>query len=82
MQTHLENPTRYHLRAAQRQQVRQYLTSALGRGPPSPPGPPPAPPAPHSPLALLHIGPGSEKEVRDEGIPAGGRRDGTRGVLR
>ncbi|NXV85491.1 TFE3 factor, partial [Calonectris borealis] len=65
VQTHLENPTRYHLRAAQRQQVRQYLTSALGRGPPSPPGPPPAPPAPHSPLALLHIGPGSEKEIDD-----------------
>ncbi|KAM9207959.1 LOW QUALITY PROTEIN: transcription factor E3-like [Leptosomus discolor] len=65
VQTHLENPTRYHLRAAQRQQVRQYLTSARGRGPPSPPGPPPAPPAPHSPLALLHIGPGSEKEIDD-----------------
>ncbi|XP_074713708.1 transcription factor E3-like [Strix uralensis] len=65
VQTHLENPTRYHLRAAQRQQVRQYLTSALGRGPPSPPGPPPAPPTPHSPLTLLHIGPGSEKEIDD-----------------
>ncbi|XP_075594843.1 transcription factor E3 [Balearica regulorum gibbericeps] len=65
VQTHLENPTRYHLRAAQRQQVRQYLTSALGRGPPSPPGPPPQPPAPHNPLALLHIGPGSEKEIDD-----------------
>ncbi|XP_057255916.1 transcription factor E3-like [Pezoporus wallicus] len=65
VQTHLENPTRYHLRAAQRQQVRQYLTSALGRGPPSPPGPPPAPPAPHSPLTLLHIGPGFEKEIDD-----------------
>ncbi|XP_039234757.1 transcription factor E3 [Pipra filicauda] len=66
VQTHLENPTRYHLRAAQRQQVRQYLSSALGRGgPPSPPGPPPAPPTPPSPLALLHIGPGSEKEIDD-----------------
>ncbi|XP_068780170.1 transcription factor E3 isoform X2 [Struthio camelus] len=68
VQTHLENPTRYHLRAAQRQQVRQYLSSALGRaagGPPSPPGPPAAPAAPHSPLALLHIGSGSEKEIDD-----------------
>ncbi|KAM6360727.1 LOW QUALITY PROTEIN: transcription factor E3-like [Pluvialis apricaria] len=81
VQTHLENPTRYHLRAAQRQQVRQYLTSALGRGPPSPPGPPPVPPAPHSPLALLHIGPGSEKEVRDGGSsPRRGGKDGTRGA--
>ncbi|XP_074874744.1 transcription factor E3, partial [Buteo buteo] len=26
---------------------------------------PPAPPTPHSPLALLHIGPGSEKEIDD-----------------
>ena len=68
VQTHLENPTRYHIRAAQRQQLRQYLSSARGRSPPSPPAPPPAaPPAaaapPHSPMALLHIGPGSEKEV-------------------
>lgn len=73
VQTHLENPTRYHIRAAQRQQLRQYLSSARGRSPPSPPAPPPAaPPAaaapPHSPMALLHIGPGSEKEVG-----AGGR---------
>lgn len=68
VQTHLENPTRYHIRAAQRQQLRQYLSSARGRSPPSPPAPPPAaPPAaaapPHSPMALLHIGAGSEKEV-------------------
>lgn len=70
VQTHLENPTRYHIRAAQRQQLRQYLSSARGRSPPSPPAPPPAaPPAaaapPHSPMALLHIGAGSEKEIDD-----------------
>ncbi|XP_069739290.1 transcription factor E3-like isoform X2 [Phaenicophaeus curvirostris] len=40
VQTHLENPTRYHLRAAQRQQLRRFLSS---RGPPSPPGAPPHP---------------------------------------
>lgn len=28
MQTHLENPTRYHIQQAQRQQVRQYLSTA------------------------------------------------------
>lgn len=30
VQTHLENPTRYHIQQAQRQQVRQYLSSAKG----------------------------------------------------
>ncbi|CAF87588.1 unnamed protein product, partial [Tetraodon nigroviridis] len=28
VQTHLENPTRYHIQQAQRQQVRQYLSTA------------------------------------------------------
>uniref|UniRef100_A0A3Q3A8X9 MiT/TFE transcription factors N-terminal domain-containing protein n=1 Tax=Kryptolebias marmoratus TaxID=37003 RepID=A0A3Q3A8X9_KRYMA len=27
VQTHLENPTRYHIQQAQRQQVRQYLSN-------------------------------------------------------
>lgn len=27
VQTHLENPTRYHIQQAQRQQVRQYLST-------------------------------------------------------
>ncbi|XP_057245196.1 transcription factor E3-like, partial [Malurus melanocephalus] len=64
VQTHLENPTRYHLRAAQRQQLRQYLSHARGRGGGgSPPGPPPAPPEPPQspPPALLH----HEKEIDD-----------------
>ncbi|KAM4879979.1 transcription factor E3-like [Sylvia borin] len=66
VQTHLENPTRYHLRAAQRQQLRQYLSHARGRGggasPPShaplaaPPEAPPSPP----PALLQH-----EKEIDD-----------------
>lgn len=30
MQTHLENPTRYHLQQARRQQVKQYLSTTLG----------------------------------------------------
>uniref|UniRef100_A0A3Q2XWQ7 BHLH domain-containing protein n=1 Tax=Hippocampus comes TaxID=109280 RepID=A0A3Q2XWQ7_HIPCM len=29
VQTHLENPTRYHIQQAQKQQVRQYLSSAI-----------------------------------------------------
>uniref|UniRef100_UPI0023ED33F4 LOW QUALITY PROTEIN: transcription factor E3-like n=1 Tax=Agelaius phoeniceus TaxID=39638 RepID=UPI0023ED33F4 len=73
VQTHLENPTRYHLRAAQRQQLRQYLSHAhRGAGPaapaaPPPPGPGPSPTQgpPRAPLsppqALLH----HEKEIDD-----------------
>ncbi|KAM9113505.1 transcription factor E3 [Pangshura tecta] len=30
VQTHLENPTRYHIQAAQRQQVKQYLSTTMG----------------------------------------------------
>ncbi|CAM4673628.1 unnamed protein product [Lepidochelys olivacea] len=30
VQTHLENPTRYHIQEAQRQQVKQYLSTAMG----------------------------------------------------
>uniref|UniRef100_A0A8C3BMM6 MiT/TFE transcription factors N-terminal domain-containing protein n=1 Tax=Cairina moschata TaxID=8855 RepID=A0A8C3BMM6_CAIMO len=69
VQTHLENPTRYHIRAAQRQQLRQFLGSARGRGPPSPP--PAAPPPPEDsggapPPNLLHGGEGGgEKEIDD-----------------
>uniref|UniRef100_A0A3P9P9L6 MiT/TFE transcription factors N-terminal domain-containing protein n=1 Tax=Poecilia reticulata TaxID=8081 RepID=A0A3P9P9L6_POERE len=29
VQTHLENPTRYHIQQAQRQQVRQYLSNTM-----------------------------------------------------
>ncbi|XP_030826614.1 transcription factor E3-like, partial [Camarhynchus parvulus] len=70
VQTHLENPTRYHLRAAQRQQLRQYLSHAHRGGgagsplsPSPPPGPPRAPPEPplSPPQGLLH----HEKEIDD-----------------
>ncbi|XP_043936336.1 transcription factor E3 isoform X1 [Protopterus annectens] len=30
VQTHLENPTKYHIQAAQRQQVKQYLSTTMG----------------------------------------------------
>ncbi|KAM9166941.1 LOW QUALITY PROTEIN: transcription factor E3-like, partial [Mergus octosetaceus] len=69
VQTHLENPTRYHIRAAQRQQLRQFLSSARG---PAPPAPPPAAPPPPTdtggppPPNLLHGGEGGgEKEIDD-----------------
>ncbi|XP_044539005.1 transcription factor E3 isoform X2 [Gracilinanus agilis] len=47
VQTHLENPTRYHLQQARRQQVKQYLSTTLGPKLASqaltpPPPPPPA----------------------------------------
>uniref|UniRef100_A0AAQ4QII9 MiT/TFE transcription factors N-terminal domain-containing protein n=1 Tax=Gasterosteus aculeatus aculeatus TaxID=481459 RepID=A0AAQ4QII9_GASAC len=42
VQTHLENPTRYHIQQAQRQQVRQYLSTAANQ---DRAGPPPS----HSP---------------------------------
>ncbi|KAM6289203.1 LOW QUALITY PROTEIN: transcription factor E3-like [Aegotheles albertisi] len=68
VQTHLENPTRYHLRAAQRQQLRQFLSSARGRGPPSPPAGPPQPPDPQSPPlgdAILHLPPLLPRQIDD-----------------
>ncbi|KAM3872290.1 transcription factor E3a [Diretmus argenteus] len=35
VQTHLENPTRYHIQQAQRQQVRQYLSTTLATAKPT-----------------------------------------------
>ncbi|KAM5220968.1 transcription factor E3 isoform 2-T2 [Ctenodactylus gundi] len=51
VQTHLENPTRYHLQQARRQQVKQYLSTTLGPKLASqaltpPPGPSSAQPLP------------------------------------
>ncbi|KAG7269960.1 hypothetical protein CRUP_026530 [Coryphaenoides rupestris] len=72
--THLESPTKYHIQQAQRQQVRQYLSTTLGgkaggqcpsqtpeRG--MPPGP--ATSAPNSPMALLTLSTNCEKEMDD-----------------
>ena len=73
VQSHLENPTKYHIQQAQRQQVRQYLSTTLGgkagsQCPSQPPehGMPPGPgsSAPNSPMALLTLSSNCEKEVR------------------
>ncbi|XP_055503634.1 microphthalmia-associated transcription factor-like isoform X1 [Leucoraja erinacea] len=77
VQTHLENPTKYHIQQAQRQQVKQYLSTTLGNKlsnqalsmPCSnqqgdhvmPPGNGSS--APNSPMAMLNIGSNCEKEV-------------------
>ncbi|XP_072539308.1 melanocyte inducing transcription factor a isoform X5 [Salminus brasiliensis] len=79
VQTHLENPTKYHLQQTQRHQVKHYLSSTLGAklspqassGPcPSQPpehGMPPGPgaSAPNSPMALLTLTSNCEKEMDD-----------------
>ncbi|CAL8338590.1 unnamed protein product [Lota lota] len=56
VQTHLENPTDYHLRQSQRQQVKEYLSTTYATKQPSPPpslvptgGSASAPPPLHSP---------------------------------
>ncbi|KAF7656866.1 hypothetical protein LDENG_00034720 [Lucifuga dentata] len=80
VQTHLENPTRYHIQQAQRQQVKQYLSTTLGNKavtqtlgvspvPQSSSAPEvttTASSAPNSPMALLNIG--SNKEEIDDVI--------------
>ncbi|KAE8297949.1 Microphthalmia-associated transcription factor Class E basic helix-loop-helix protein 32 [Larimichthys crocea] len=74
VQSHLENPTKYHIQQAQRQQVRQYLSTTLGgksgsqcsSQPPEhgmPPGPGSS--APNSPMALLTLSSNCEKEMDD-----------------
>ncbi|XP_042617639.1 transcription factor E3-like isoform X1 [Cyprinus carpio] len=76
VQTHLENPTKYHIQQAQRQQVKQYLSHTLGNKianqtlvtSPSPqPAPVLAPAAsstPSSPLAVLSLG-SNKEEIED-----------------
>lgn len=78
VQTHLENPTKYHIQQAQRQQVKQYLSTTLGNkavtqtlsvspAPQSSSAPevgPSASSAPNSPMALLNIG-SNKEEVRE-----------------
>uniref|UniRef100_A0A3Q1HH80 Transcription factor binding to IGHM enhancer 3b n=1 Tax=Acanthochromis polyacanthus TaxID=80966 RepID=A0A3Q1HH80_9TELE len=76
VQTHLENPTKYHIQQAQRQQVKQYLSTTLGNKavtqtlsvspvPQSSSAPevaPTASSAPNSPMALLNIGSNKEED--------------------
>ncbi|XP_077458843.1 melanocyte inducing transcription factor a isoform X2 [Stigmatopora argus] len=74
VQSHLENPNKYHIQQNQRQQVRQYLSNTLGgksgsQCPSQPPehGLPPGPgsSAPNSPLAHLTLTSNCEKEMDD-----------------
>ncbi|XP_030623011.1 microphthalmia-associated transcription factor-like isoform X5 [Chanos chanos] len=80
VQTHLENPTKYHIQQAQRQQVKAYLSTTLGAklgtqavSLPCPNqssdhgGMPPGPgnSAPNSPMALLTLNSNCEKEMDD-----------------
>lgn len=80
VQTHLENPTKYHIQQAQRQQVKAYLSTTLGGklgsqavSLPCPSqatdhgGMPPGPgnSAPNSPMALLTLNSNCEKEMDD-----------------
>ncbi|XP_069822997.1 microphthalmia-associated transcription factor isoform X3 [Dendropsophus ebraccatus] len=75
VQTHLENPTKYHIQQAQKQQVQQYLTAkhpskALSLPCPNQPGdhimpPGPGNSAPNSPMAMLTLSTTCEKEMDD-----------------
>ncbi|XP_040215021.1 microphthalmia-associated transcription factor isoform X9 [Rana temporaria] len=74
VQTHLENPTKYHIQQAQKQQVQQYLTTskhsnkALSLPCPNQPGDhmmPPGNSAPNSPMAMLTLSTTCEKEMDD-----------------
>uniref|UniRef100_A0A3Q2PY79 Transcription factor binding to IGHM enhancer 3b n=1 Tax=Fundulus heteroclitus TaxID=8078 RepID=A0A3Q2PY79_FUNHE len=76
VQTHLENPTKYHIQQAQRQQVKQYLSTTLGnkavtqslgvspvhQSSSAPEVGPSASSAPNSPMALLNIGSNKEED--------------------
>ncbi|XP_050972991.1 transcription factor E3a isoform X2 [Labeo rohita] len=78
VQTHLENPTKYHIQQAQRQQVKQYLSHTLGNkianqtlvksASPQPASAPELAPAasstPSSPLAVLSLG-SNKEEIED-----------------
>uniref|UniRef100_A0A3Q3MST6 Transcription factor binding to IGHM enhancer 3b n=1 Tax=Labrus bergylta TaxID=56723 RepID=A0A3Q3MST6_9LABR len=76
VQTHLENPTKYHIQQAQRQQVKQYLSTTLGniavtqtmgvspvqQSSSAPEVAQTASSAPNSPMALLNIGSNKEED--------------------
>jgi len=75
VQTHLENPTKYHIQQAQRQQVKQYLSTTLGnkvatqtlgvspvqQSNSAPEMGPSASSAPNSPMAHLNLGSNKEE---------------------
>ncbi|XP_071191244.1 transcription factor E3-like isoform X2 [Salvelinus alpinus] len=75
VQTHLENPTKYHIQQSQRQQVKEYLSTTLGNkvapqilgvspltlSSSAPEMAPTALSAPNSPMALLNLGSNKEE---------------------
>ncbi|XP_059805563.1 transcription factor E3a isoform X1 [Hypanus sabinus] len=77
VQTHLENPTKYHIQQSQRQQVKQYLSTTLGNksaasqavAAATSPGPQERTPSrasgstPGSPMVLLNVGSNPETEI-------------------
>ncbi|XP_034023344.1 melanocyte inducing transcription factor a isoform X2 [Thalassophryne amazonica] len=74
VQSHLENPTKYHVQQAQRQHVRQYLSNTLGgkagtqcTSQPAEHSMAPGPGSctPNSPMALLTLSANCEKEMDD-----------------
>ncbi|KAL1021035.1 hypothetical protein UPYG_G00007880 [Umbra pygmaea] len=71
VQTHLENPTKYHIQQAQQQQVKRYLGKLCSLPCPNLPsdhgGMPRGPgnSAPNSPMALLTLNSNCEKEMDD-----------------
>ncbi|XP_028652508.1 transcription factor EB isoform X2 [Erpetoichthys calabaricus] len=81
VQTHLENPTKYHIQQSQRQQVKQYLSTTFATKQTVQaitgvqPSPPPAGPAthmrsehfsaPNSPMAMLNINSHPEREIEE-----------------
>ncbi|KAI5615840.1 microphthalmia-associated transcription factor [Silurus asotus] len=75
VKSHLENPTKYHLQQAQRQQVKAYLSTTLSPFPSMPCSNHSSDPggisagqvnsAPNSPMALLTLSSTSEKEMGD-----------------
>ncbi|XP_041801611.1 transcription factor E3a isoform X2 [Chelmon rostratus] len=72
VQTHLENPTRYHIQQAQRQQVRQYLSTAQTAATSKTANQEPAPMPSHSPqldpAPKLHPADNTRKKEMEEAV--------------
>lgn len=87
VQTHLENPTKYHIQQAQRQQVKEYLSHTLGNNVASqklgtspsavtgsaPELAPAANSTPSSPMAVLSLSPNKEEVGDLATAPTSGR---------
>ncbi|XP_076596672.1 transcription factor E3a [Chaetodon auriga] len=73
VQTHLENPTRYHIQQAQRQQVRQYLSSTqtavtAETANQEPAGPTPSHSPQQGPTPKLHPADNGQKKEMEEAV--------------